>query len=50
VVLGRVNFYQIGHHTAQSGHASPLGIVPSSGLVPPGNVGQLVSTATGVCP
>jgi hypothetical protein len=50
VVLGRVNFYQIGHHTAQSGHASPLGIVPSSGLVPPGNVGQLVSSLQGTCP
>ena len=50
VTLGRVNFYQVGHHTAQSGHITPLGIVPASGLVPPGNVGQLVSSASGVCP
>ena len=50
VTLGRVNFYQVGHHTAQSGHIAPLGIVPASGLVPPGNAGQLVSSAAGVCP
>ena len=50
VTLGRVNFYQVGHHTAQSGHITPLGIVPASGLVPPGNVGQLVSSLSGTCP
>ena len=50
VAPGRVNFYQVGHHTAQSGHASPLGIVPASGLIPPANVGQLVSSLTGTCP
>jgi hypothetical protein len=50
VLAGRVNFYQIGHHTAMSGHVSPLGIVPASGLVPPGNVGQLVSSLGGTCP
>jgi len=50
VLLGRVNFYQVGHHAAMSGHIAPLGIVPASGLVPPGNVGQLVSSPSGVCP
>ncbi len=50
VTLKKINFYQVGHHTAMPGHVSPLGIVPSSGLLPPGNVGQLVSTAAGVCP
>ncbi len=50
VTLKKINFYQVGHHTAMSGHASPLGIVPSSGLLPPGNVGQLVSSPTGTCP
>jgi hypothetical protein len=50
VTLQKVNFYQVGHHTAMSGHASPLGIVPASGLLPPGNVGQLVSSLMGTCP
>jgi hypothetical protein len=49
VTAGRVNFYQVGHHTAGT-HAAALGIVASSGLVPPGNVGQVVSSIIGVCP
>jgi hypothetical protein len=49
VTLGRVNFYQVGHHTAGT-HAAALGIVPTSGLAPPANVGQVVSSILGVCP
>jgi hypothetical protein len=49
VASGRVNFYQVGHHTAGS-HAAALGIVPVSGLFAPANVGQVVLSGVGVCP